>query len=103
MLPASFSASGQHANHASIAYGPCLPARRRLPVRGLIFERWIPVVKIGRLVRIDDRVLEEFIDGGRVATAQVRCQGHWGTPIAASERRCVMQLQKIEEDKEVRW
>ncbi len=34
--------------------------------RCLVFERRIPVVKIGRLVRIDERDLEAFIDEGRV-------------------------------------
>jgi excisionase family DNA binding protein len=36
-------------------------------VRHQIFQRRIGIVKIGRLVRIDERQLEEFIDEGRIS------------------------------------
>jgi excisionase family DNA binding protein len=34
-------------------------------IRGLIFERRLPVVHVGRLVRIDERDLEAFIAANR--------------------------------------
>lgn len=46
-------------------------AARRLSVsirniRHQIYLRKLPIVKVGRLVRIDERDLEEFIEQGRV-------------------------------------
>lgn len=38
--------------------------------RCLVFEKRIPIVKIGRLVRIDEGDLEAFIDEGRVTARQ---------------------------------
>ncbi len=35
-------------------------------VRHQIFMRRLPIVKIGRLVRVDERDLEELIDQGRM-------------------------------------
>lgn len=35
-------------------------------VRHHVYSRRLPIVKIGRLVRIDERDLEDFIDRGRV-------------------------------------
>jgi excisionase family DNA binding protein len=36
-------------------------------VRHQIFRRRIGIVKVGRLVRIDERQLEEFINDGRIS------------------------------------
>ena len=35
-------------------------------IRHQIYLRKLPIVKVGRLVRIDERDLEAFIDSGRV-------------------------------------
>ncbi len=36
-------------------------------IRHQIYRRNIPIVKVGRLVRIDEADLQDFIDRGRVA------------------------------------
>ncbi len=36
-------------------------------IRHQIYLRRLPIVKVGRLVRIDERDLERFIERGRVA------------------------------------
>ena len=41
-------------------------------VRHQIFQRRIGIVKIGRLVRIDERQLEAFIDAGRISGIDFR-------------------------------
>lgn len=40
--------------------------------RRAVFEKRLPVIKLGRLVRIDERDLEAFIDGGRVEPERER-------------------------------
>jgi excisionase family DNA binding protein len=35
--------------------------------RGVVFNRKIPIVKLGRLVRIDEQDLEAFVDANRQA------------------------------------
>lgn len=37
-------------------------------IRHQIYRRKIPIVKVGRLVRIDEADLQDFIDQGRVPT-----------------------------------
>lgn len=39
-------------------------------IRHQIYRRKIPIVKIGRLVRIDERDLQDFIERGRVPAEQ---------------------------------
>jgi excisionase family DNA binding protein len=65
----TFSVTAPHSGISQLLKIEEAADRLRVSVRNIrhqIYRRKIPIVKIGRLVRIDERDLQDFIERGRI-------------------------------------